>query len=143
MLLRAERQLEGGPGSIELIEAVQLQIEHALDLLGAGLVLFLDASMALDAPFCFTRLAGARDPGFSTHQLSPAGLLHVFGQLGLAPAPPSYLLSVRGQAFALGAPMAPAALASLEAAWGLLARLLARAEVQAWDALLTPGGRHA
>jgi hydrogenase maturation protease len=109
---RAEQFIDGRPFRvrIDLIQDFQLQIEHALDLQGACLALFLDASATAKAPYTFTRLTSAQDPGWSTHELSPASLLRVFEQLQLGAAPPSYLLSVRGERFQLGENLAPRAL---------------------------------
>jgi hydrogenase maturation protease len=137
---RAERLLAEVPAlaaGLELIQDFQLQIEHALDLQGVGLALFLDASVAAQAPYTFTRLASAQDLSYTTHELSPASVLHVYGQMNLGAAPPSYLLSVRAELFDLGAPIAPAAQANLEAAWQLVEKLCASLEPAAWDAFLT------
>ncbi|MFY9316826.1 MAG: hydrogenase maturation protease, partial [Burkholderiales bacterium] len=64
----------------------QLQPEHALDLEGAGQVLFVDASASSPAPYGFTRVTPSRDRSFSTHALSPQALLAVVeGLEGAAP----------------------------------------------------------
>jgi hydrogenase maturation protease len=138
---RAEELLEGHPAaaSIELIQDFQLQIEHALDLQGVDLALFLDASVSAAAPFTFTRLASSQDNSYTTHELSPSSVLHVYGQMNLGPAPPSFLLSVRAEQFELGTDLAPAAQANLEAAWALLLQLFAHLEVPFWEARVTPG----
>ena len=51
------RRLEkAGWDDTELIEDFQLQIEHALDLKGAELALFLDAGVGAKAPFLFREI---------------------------------------------------------------------------------------
>lgn len=122
---------------IELIQDFQLQIEHAMDLVDVPLALFVDASVSAAAPYTFTRLVSSQDPSYTTHELSPASVLHVYGQMKVGEAPPSYLLSVRADLFDLGADIAPPAQANLEAAWALMEKLFARPEAEAWNAFLT------
>ena len=110
----------------------QLQPEHALDLEGAGQVLFVDASASSPAPYAFTRVTPSRDRSFSTHALSPQALLAVVeGLEGVAP--PAWLLAVRGEHFELGAPMSAAAEARLGAAERLAADLLSHPDPRFWD----------
>ena len=47
---------------VHAIEDFQLQIEHALDLDGADLALFLDAGKDTPAPFVFVEIAPQRAP---------------------------------------------------------------------------------
>ncbi|TSA10385.1 MAG: hydrogenase maturation protease [Comamonadaceae bacterium] len=102
--------------AVDCLEDYQLQIEHALDLLGRARVLFVDASLTCRAPFEVISLAPARDLSLGTHSLSAQALLQVFCDLhGHAP-PASTLLAIRGEAFELGAPLSPAAQANLERA---------------------------
>ena len=44
-------EAESQAGGFELIDDYQLQIEHALDLVGRSRVLFVDASLTCSAPF--------------------------------------------------------------------------------------------
>src|SRR5271166_5182697 len=62
-------------GNVTTIEDFQLQIEHALDLDGAELSLFIDAGKGTPAPFAFAEIVARRDPSHTTHALSPAALL--------------------------------------------------------------------
>ena len=50
------RIAEAGWDNAELIEDFQLQIEHALDLQGADLALFIDAGKDTPAPFSFREI---------------------------------------------------------------------------------------
>ena len=101
---------------VDYLDDYQLQIEHALDLVGRQRVLFVDASLSCRAPFELTLLHAARDSSFTTHALSPQALLQVFCDLRAQAPPPCTLLAIRGERFELGAPPSTAALAHLAAA---------------------------
>ena len=119
LLDRVEALLAGHPewGEVELLTDFQLQVEHALDLEGRTRVLFVDASAGEpDSPFRVSRLEPARDSSFTTHALSPQGVLHVYQEMTDAPPPPCQLLAIAGEAFELGSPLSAAAAANLEAA---------------------------
>jgi hydrogenase maturation protease len=120
---------------LALINDFQLQVEHALDLEGRDLALFLDASVACAAPFAFHRLVPIPDFTYTTHALSPAAVLQVYREIHDAEPPPAYVLSVRGQRFDLGAGLGPEAAEHLAAAWGLLRQLLEDPSREAWDEL--------
>jgi hydrogenase maturation protease len=116
LLLDRLRALLPADSAVDCLEDYQLQIEHALDLLGRARVLFVDASLTCRAPFEVISLAPARDLSLGTHSLSAQALLQVFCDLhGHAP-PASTLLAIRGEAFELGAPLSPVAQANLERA---------------------------
>lgn len=119
--------------AFEVLQDFQFQVEHALDLEGRDLVLFIDAAVGLSAPFAFTRIGAHADASHTTHALSPQAVLAVYAQLHGRDAPPSYLLRVHGQSFELGAPISGCASAALDAAWPLLKDLLADATEPAWD----------
>ena len=51
---------------IEYVTDFQLQPEHATDLVGRDLALFVDASIRAAAPFVFSAVAPARDRTFTT-----------------------------------------------------------------------------
>ena len=106
---------------IEFLDDYQLQIEHALDMVGRRQVLFVDASLSCPPPFEVTELRAVQDASFTTHALSPQALMHVYQELHGEPAPPCLQLAIRGEAFELGAPPGAAAQAHLEAAlrWAL------------------------
>ena len=109
------RELGLGAARVEYLEDYQLQIEHALDLLGRERVLLVDASQSCAAPFEVTPLAPAPDASLRSHALTPAALLHLCGELHGTP-PPCTLLAIRGERFELGAPPSAAALRNLAAA---------------------------
>ena len=130
---------EGRGGEFELIDDYQLQIEHALDLQGRRLALFIDAGWRTPAPLAFYAVApAAAAAGSSTHALSPQAVLEVYRKIALADPPPSFVLCVRGERFELGAELSPAAEQHLEAAWRQLALLCARPDPVLWRAMVTP-----
>jgi hydrogenase maturation protease len=107
------RQAWGPRDDVEFLEDYQLQVEHALDLVGRKQVLFVDASVAALAPFELSTPLAQRDGSFTSHAMSPQAVLQVFEALqGHAP-PPCTLLAIRGESFALGAEPTAAARAHL------------------------------
>ena len=110
-----------GAGSVEFLEDFQLQIEHALDLVGRRQVLFVDASRECRAPFEVRTLAPARDASYTSHAMSPQSLLQVYCELHQARAPRCTLLAIRGEQFELGCSPAASSLEHLAQAlsWGL------------------------
>ena len=103
------------PG-VEVLTDFQLQVEHALDLLGRNLVVFIDAAVTGVAPFEFRPLAPAADVRHSTHSLSPAAVLDAYRRLTGEEPPSALLLAIRGYGFELGAPVSGQAAANLQAA---------------------------
>jgi len=101
---------------VEVLDDYQLQVEHALDLVGRQRVLFVDASLNCGAPFTVQALQAAPDASITTHALSPQALLQVYPQVSDAPAPACTLLAIRGQRFELGEPPSAAALRHLQEA---------------------------
>ena len=101
---------------VEFLDDYQLQIEHALDLIGRQRVLLIDASLNCATPFEITELQAAQDASVTTHALSPQALLQVYQDVQGTPPPPCTLLAIRGEQFELGAPPSPAALAHLTSA---------------------------
>lgn len=134
LLARAEGWAKAHPEvELILVEDFQLQIEHAEDLRGRAGALFLDADAACPPPFSFRPVHPVRDDSYTTHELSPAAVLHVFQTItGQAP-PPAFLLSVRGQRFELGEPLTAAAAENLDAAWCFLELLLLDGRPGAWS----------
>ena len=120
----------------ELIEDYQLQIEHALDLQGKRLALFIDAGCGTTAPLEFYAIAPARLPAVrSTHELPPQGVLDAYRQIVQAEPPPSFVLCVRGEGFGLGQGLSGPAKAHMEAAWRQLSLLCAKPDAASRRAL--------
>jgi len=138
---RLQKWLEnqGLAGQVELIEDFQLQIEHALDLEGRQLALFIDAGHATPGPFTLERAHPAPLTGHSTHALEPQAVLEVFERTLHQPPPPAYILCVRGETFELGEGLSAAAEANLCQAFDLLCRLLVAPRLADWEAIATGG----
>lgn len=101
---------------VEFLDDYQLQVEFALDLVGRTRILLVDASLDCAAPFEVRSVQPRRDSSISSHALSPEALLQVYVDMQGSAPPPTTLLAIRGEAFALGEPMTDAAQAHLNAA---------------------------
>ena len=132
------RRIEAvGFSHVTVIEDFQLQLEHAMDLDGADLALFVDASMAAPHPFAFTEAHPREGLTHTSHAMAPEAVLDVFSRvLGRVP-PPAFVLGIRGEAFELGTGLGEAAAKRLEAAWDFLRPLLDRPNVGVWRGLVT------
>jgi hydrogenase maturation protease len=130
--LMLERVARAGLADVTTVEDFQLQIEHALDLEGADMALFLDAGRETPDPFVFAEIGPRRDASHTTHALSPEALLDVAERALRRPPPPSFVLCVRGERFELGAPLSAEAAVRLEAASTFLESLMAERTVESW-----------
>lgn len=110
------RALGGYGGRVEFLDDFQLQVEHALDLVGRTQVLFVDASRSAVAPFEVLAVQARQDASFTTHAMSPQALLQVFRDIHREAPPPCTLLGIRAAGFALGEPPSAQALHDLDAA---------------------------
>ena len=107
-------------GGIELLTDFQLQVDHALDLVGRREVVFIDAAASGAEPFSLDPVFPAANTGAMTHALSPAAVLEAFGRVAGEPPPAAFILAVRGYDFELGAALGEAAAANLDAAMDML-----------------------
>jgi hydrogenase maturation protease len=132
-LARAEA-LPDPPGVASTFVAdFQLQPEHAVDLDGQDLVLFVDASRTAESPYVFRRVEPARTATFTTHGVAPGVVLGAFeATFGRAP-PPAFELAIRGERFDLGEPLGESARLCLEAALAFFAGLRGNASAVAWQ----------
>ena len=136
--LAAWLDAEGRRGEFELIDDFQLQIEHAFDLAGQRLALFIDAGAGTPAPCVFHAVSpGTTLATHSTHALSPAAVLAVYREFAHNEPPPAFVLCVRGEGFGLGDGLSAAAHEHLDAAWQVLRCLCRTPEVAAWTAAAT------
>ncbi len=119
-------------GQFELIEDFQLQIEHALDLQGRQLALFIDAGENTPDPYTFGQIEPATGIAHTTHELPPEAVLQVYLQTENTPPPPAFTLCIRGENFELGDPLSPAANAHASAAFELLKKLCRQPSPEAW-----------
>jgi hypothetical protein len=100
--LRGALSREVSVGQVELLDAYQLQPEHALDLRGRRRSIVVDAAATGPAPF--THVPVVPDTLAAVHQ-------RLFGV-----APVLTALAVRGEDFGLGVPLSTAGAQHLEAA---------------------------
>ena len=116
---RAQAQLPAG--RLECLTDFQLQVEHALDLVGREGVLFVDAAIGLQTPFAVSTVVPAPVAGFTTHALAPEALLQVYRDLERTEPPPCTLLAIRAHRFELGEAPGERALAdlALALAWAM------------------------
>jgi hydrogenase maturation protease len=117
----------------------QLQVEHALDLLGHDLALFIDAGTGTPAPFDFYEQPVEAQPAHTSHALTPAAVLDVYRRLHEVAPPPSFVLCVRGESFELGEPLSPVAEQHLAAATEFLSDLLRESTPERWRHYGTSG----
>jgi hydrogenase maturation protease len=117
------------PGlALDLVTDFQLQIEHALDLIGCDLVVFADAALVGPEPFDFTPVVADSVDSFTTHAMSPGAVLRVYRQVTGREPPECWLLAIRGYRFEMGEGLSGGAQANLDAALAfLLGRLAAEA----------------
>jgi len=114
--LAAQRLAALGLPGVEVLTDFQLQVEHALDLLGRNLVVFIDAAASGAVPFELRMLIAQADVRHTSHSLSPAAVLDAYVRLTGDEPPSARLLAIRGYGFDLGAPLSEAAAANLEVA---------------------------
>jgi len=117
---------------LEIISDFQLQIEHALDIENRQLVLFIDASVACDHAFSFTRLAPEKDKSYTTHAMSPSSVLAVYQSVVHKEPPPCFLLSIQAQNFELGSDLSDQAQRNLNEAIIFVKNLLVKPELSYW-----------
>jgi len=93
------------------------------------LVVFVDASTAISAPFDLSRVKADVDFSYSSHVLTPGALLAIYEKVLQQSPPPCLLLRIRGEQFGLGTPLSTAAEEHLSAAESRLSRLLETGEL--------------
>ena len=122
---------------VELIEDFQLNVEHALDLQGRELALFIDAGENTPAPFIFEQIFPSTVPSHTTHALPPQAVLQVYRQMEGTEPPPAFVLCVRGEKFELGEPLTAAAENHAEWAFKMLMGLCRQPMLAKWEAAAT------
>lgn len=136
-LLMAELAGQTLPG-VTLVDDFQLQVEHALDLEGQDLALFIDAGTGTPAPFCFREIFPVTDRFGSSHALAPEAVLAVHRDISPTPPPPAFVLCICGETFELGAPLSETARTHLAAARRFLGQRLAHIDAGDWRATFQP-----
>lgn len=113
-------------GQIELLTDFQLQIEHAVDLVGRTRVVFVDATVGTDPPFSYSRFTARGRPGHTTHAMHPEQVLDTYRQVYGEP-PEARLLEIGGECFELGDGLSAVAASNLDAALAFFVAELRRA----------------
>mgnify|MGYP000727551363 CR=1 FL=1 len=120
------------PNNIEILSDFQLQIEHALDLENRQLVLFIDASVACETAFNFTKLLALKDKSYTTHAMTPSAVLQVYQDIKKQAPPPCFLLSIQGISFELGEDLSQQAQINLQLAIQFTENLLTNNQINFW-----------
>jgi len=118
-----------------VVEDFQLQPEHAFDLSGRDLALFVDAGAGTPAPFAFTRIAPKASLAFTSHSLAPEAVLDIHQRVLGEAAVPAFVLTVAGEDFEVGDGLSAAAAERLELAAEFLLERLRRASLEGWAAV--------
>jgi hydrogenase maturation protease len=131
--LQAWLDAEGLADGFELIGDFQLQIEHALDLVGRRLAVFIDAGSNSRAPFVFRKITARDMMTHSTHALSPESVLAVFPRICDETPPTAFVLCVLGETFELGEGLSQSAQAHADASFELLKHMCCHPHAEVWQ----------
>lgn len=120
--LAALLEAESRP-DVDVVVDYQLQVEHALELVGRRLAVFVDAGHGTPAPFELRAITASPEFLHTTHALAPEAVLETAQRVGVA-APPAWVLCIRGESFELGEGLSAAAQRHLDAAFARLRAML-------------------
>jgi len=115
---------EAAAEEVALVVDYQLQVEHALELAGCEVALFIDASVAGESAFEVTKVEAGDDMSWTSHALTPRALLRVYQAVVGAAAPEAWQVAIRGYGFELGEGLSRGATDNLERAWAWVERWL-------------------
>ncbi len=76
----------------------QLTVDHASLIAAHDVVVFADAMIGLDVPFCLTPIGKTQPETLGSHQVSPEAALALAGLL-FGHAPPGWVLAMGGDEF--------------------------------------------
>ena len=119
----------------ELLEEFQLQVEHAMDMKGRRLVLFIDAGLDTPVPYAFYRARENEERVLYSHALAPEALLKVYEQLYQQAPPEVFVLCIAGESFELGQPLSAQAMIRQSSALAFIKRLALEADTRTWRRL--------
>jgi hydrogenase maturation protease len=122
--------------AIDILADFQLQIEHALDLEGRALVLFVDATVSGQKAFAFVKLEPVQDSSYTTHAMSPSAVLQVYRAVKKQMPPPCFLLSIKAERFELGEGLSVQAQDHLKQACQFVERLLRKPSIEFWTQMV-------
>ena len=133
--IMAEKLTDLELDELVVIEDLQLNIEHLLDLQSHIPVLFVDASCQPNQGYCLKKISAEADNSISTHSVSPTALLNLFEKTLRKPAPAAYMLEISGSQFELGQAISPGTQSAIEQSWKFLQQLLSK-PCQSWHSQL-------
>jgi hydrogenase maturation protease len=135
LLRKLEANLKTGDfsGQFEFLEDFQLQVEHATDMVGRKLVLFIDAGLDTPSPFSFYRIKNNDDRTLFSHAITPEAVVSTFKNIYHQDPPPAFVLCVCGEQFELGASLSSAAEERMELAAKFLLELTQTANQSSWE----------
>jgi hydrogenase maturation protease len=136
--LQAWAELSRIAQRFEWVEDFQLQIDHALNLEGKSLALFIDAGQDTPAPFSFYPIAPLEQPWHTTHAMPPESVLAVFERMTRKPPCPAFTLCLKGEDFDIREGLSAPARSHLEQAFAFAQTLLKNATPETWHALAHP-----
>jgi len=87
-----------GLARVQAESMYQLQVEDSLELSLSDIVIFVDATTDPQAAFHLCPVSADPSPSFTSHEVSPGGLLAIAKALH-GTAPDAYLLTIRGHEF--------------------------------------------
>jgi hydrogenase maturation protease len=119
---------------VTIVEDFQLQPEHAFDLSGRDLALFVDAGFETHAPFAFFQTAPKASMAFTSHKLAPEAVLDIHERVLGEPTPPAFVLSVAGEDFSVGDTLSATAAQRLELASAFMLQRLSLPTLESWRA---------
>ncbi len=76
----------------------QLTLEMALDISRHDKIIFIDANVEGETPFCFEKVAEVQHEGFGTHSISPGALMQLANCI-YNKKPEAWILGIRGYSF--------------------------------------------
>ncbi|MGR9072220.1 MAG: hydrogenase maturation protease [Gammaproteobacteria bacterium] len=135
LLDRVMESAEVSGESVETLTDFQLQIEHAMDMEGRRLALFVDASVSCSAPFEFFELKPGPHHSHTTHAMSPSAVMEVYRTVIRQEPPPSFLLTIKGEDFELGGNLSSQAECHLGRACEFVIELLRNPTPDRWRQL--------
>ncbi len=131
--LLLDRIEAAGFGQVVIRRDFQLQLEHALDLCGADLVLFVDAMTGEgDDGVRFGEIGPKPNLGALSHALAPEVVLDVYQRIESRSPPPAFVLAMRGRSFELGDGLSELADSALGVGWQLCEELLRVPSLEDW-----------
>jgi hydrogenase maturation protease len=117
----------------DLIEDFQLQVEHATDLVGRELTIFIDAGLDTPDPYSFFRIQANKNNTLFSHAISPEAVLSTYFKIYNQPPPSCYVLCIRGEQFELGTPLSFEAQQRIDLALECLQQLVLDRREAFWD----------